>query len=117
MKAWTKPELYIEEFQLEQHIAAGCGTITIPPEAGGSVTGSFKCTQIQGQNPKGHWDLSDLTVTDINGDGRIVWDEIMAAAEEYNRTALNGQITGNGHQNHAPVFQLPGGETVVHLNS
>ena len=28
MREWTKPELYVEDFELSQHVAAGCGTQT-----------------------------------------------------------------------------------------
>lgn len=107
MRKWVKPELYVEEFDLSQPVAAGCGTqvdITVTP--GGEITIGYGCaSSYPGQ---GHWH-TDVEVFDDNNNGKIDWDEFT----KYAGAADNGQQTGQGHANHTRSVYLPGGEEIV----
>ncbi len=107
MKKWSKPELLIEEFRLEQSVAAGCGVDTeIIVTPGGYTTVYMGCRQ---QNGKGHWDANEgLIINDTNGNGKIDWSEFTAAVE----SARNGRTTGGGHQNHQEYVKLPDGTEI-----
>ena len=107
MRKWIKPELYVEKFELSQHVAAGCGTQTeIVVKPGEWVTIGYGCaSSYPGQ---GHWH-TNVDVYDDNGNGKIDWDEFT----KYAGTADNGNVTGSGHRNHTRSVWLPGGEEIV----
>lgn len=105
MKKWVKPELYVEEFELSQHVASGCSVKIdegIEVEPGYSKTYEVGCMEKTG---KGHWGTVTITAADdTNGNGKIDWSEFVAVAQ----TAYNGVATGNGHQNHHPGVNIDG---------
>lgn len=113
MKNWVKPELYVENFELSQHVAAGCGEIIIirPTEPGGSVSVESGC-MVGGKfaTGEGHWHFEGV-VTDTNRNGVIDWNEFTAAA----KTAQNGVVTGGGHANHTPAIRVGG--TIVDVEN
>ncbi len=113
MKEWIKPELYVENFELDQHVAAGCTTktkITVTP--GGSITVTLGCASKYGTpDSGGHW-RSKETITDTDGNGIIDWAEVTTAIG----TATNGVVTGKGHGNHTHSIYLPDGEEIEIIN-
>lgn len=107
MREWTKPELYVEDFELSQHVAAGCGTQTeIVVKPGEWITVGIGCASSYSGN--GHWH-TDVNVYDDNKNGKIDWEEFT----KYAGAADNGQITGRGHENHQQSVYLPGGEEII----
>ena len=114
MKNWVKPELYVENFELSQHVAAGCDTDypnIKPSQPGGYITVSFGCSK-DGElmNGEGHW-AGNEPVYDTNENGKIDYSELVNA---YN-TAKNGKLTGQGHENHTPVIII--GNTPVDIEN
>lgn len=111
-RKWTKPELYVEEFELSQHVAAGCGTSSeiIFDE---QITVEYAGCRHEG---KGHWGAVDVTLVDTNKNGLIDWDEFKTAVDN---KASNGQETGDGHASHGFVIKMQGNEiiTVIPENS
>lgn len=105
MRTWEKPELYVEEFELSQHVAAGCGTdvnITVTP--GSTTKVVVRCASEYGNDGgQGHY-YQEYNVEDTNKNGKIDWDEFVASGA----VAENGNITGKGHSNHRPVVVIPG---------
>ena len=120
-KEYVRPELYKEEFCLSEHVAKGCGSkIEITP--GSSVTvDRVCCSQLLGKEPgtnqggQGHWDFTNVTLYDDNGNGNIDWAEIV----KYVGHAQNGVETGGGHNHHEINIVIPGKEviTVIPENS
>lgn len=106
MKKWIKPELYIEDFELSQHVAAGCGTKTeIIVKPGGFITVGVGCAS--SYSGQGHWH-TDMKIEDTNNNGKIDWSEVV----EQVGAADNGVVTGSGHRNHQSSIYLPGGEEI-----
>ncbi|KIR02095.1 hypothetical protein P261_00909 [Lachnospiraceae bacterium TWA4] len=94
MRKWVKPELVEEEFELDQHVAAGCGTKTeIIVTPGGSISVGYGCHSSYPGG--GHWHTTAI-IPDKNKNGKIDWSEVVDAL----KTADNGVRTGNGHRNH-----------------
>ena len=107
MREWTKPELYVEDFELSQHVAAGCGTQTeIVVKPGEWIQVVIGCAS--SYSGTGHWH-KDVKVYDDNGNGKIDWDEFTKYAE----VADNGNVTGSGHRNHGKSVYIPGHEEIV----
>lgn len=99
MRTWEKPELIVEDFELEQHVAHGCEMDLPelkPEKPGAPVILSMGCTK-DGvpMNGNGHWD-STVPVYDANGNGKIDWAEFV----KYQEKARNDIQTGQGHDNH-----------------
>lgn len=104
MKNWVKPELYVEKFELSQHVAAGCvSKVDISITPGGSITVGIGCASTY--TGKGHWHTT-VDVKDEDGNGKIDWNEFTKAAG----AADNGVITGQGHSNHTVTMTVPGYE-------
>ena len=95
---WTKPELYIESYELTQHIATSCGTKTyIHIEPGQEIKFETGCIKNNGDyySGGGHW-YYEGTLTandDTNGDGLISLEEWQAVIG----AAMNDNKTGKGH--------------------
>lgn len=106
MKKWIKPGLYIEKFELSQHVAEGCGKKTeIIVNPGESIVVGVGCAS--SYSGQGHWH-SDVEIKDTNNNGKIDWDEVVAQVG----AADNGVVTGSGHRNHQSSIYLPGGEEI-----
>lgn len=104
-KEWTRPELYMEEFELSQHIAAGCGPST-EIKFDDKITVEYAgCKHEKGQ---GHWGAENVTIYDKNKNGVIDWEEFVDAVG----SAYNGNETGSGHYEHGLIIRLPGNEEV-----
>ena len=107
MREWTKPELYVEDFELSQHVAAGCGTQTeIVVTPGGYISLIYGCSSFE--KGQGHWRVN-YNVVDDNQNGKIDWDEFV----KYTEAARNGVETGEGHANHSTSVWIPDGEEIV----
>lgn len=106
MEKWIKPEITVENFELSQHVAYGCGTkteITVTP--GGSVTVGIGCAS--SYPGKGHWHAK-FDIVDTNKNGKIDWSEVTAQME----VADNGNFTGVGHSGHHVTITTPGGQEI-----
>lgn len=104
-KKWTKPELYVEEFEVSQHVAAGCGPsseIVFDEQ----ITVEYAGCSHEGQ---GHWGAANVTLVDTNKNGLIDWEEFKACVDG----AYNGKETGSGHANHGFIIRIPGHENII----
>ena len=104
-RVWEKPELFVENYELTQVVAAGCGTKIVEVSTSSYVTMGCR------QSGNGHWiwegtyaDL--LAFADGNGDGDIDWSEFKSAVG----SAQNGVQTGNGHEGHGIRLTIDGVE-------
>ena len=105
MEKWTKPELFIEKYELSQDVASGCSDkteITVTP--GGTITFNGFCANYSNNN--GH--AVTVVAYDANGNGKIDNSEWQDAYR--NSTIHNGN--GYGHLTEHGGLETEGGTVI-----